>query len=121
VFLNMENMSQFQAKDENKQVFTTQLHFLSSVLWPNPHIPAADREGPKVLLRDCLRKERTGASCGSNMKAMVFLPGSTRKEHALASSPEHSVFLGPSPWRGRPATLLQPSMRSTPEANSNPR
>lgn len=93
----MENMTQFQAKDENKQVFTTQLHFLSSVLSPNPHIPAADREGPKVLLRDRLRKQQAGASWSSSMGAMVFLPGSPRKEHALAYSPERSVSLGLSP------------------------
>lgn len=86
-------MTQFQAKDENKQVFTTQLHFLSSVLSPNPHIPAADREGPKVLLRDCLRKQHAGASCSPSMGATVFLPGSSWKEHALAYSPEHSVSL----------------------------
>lgn len=90
----MEHMTQFQAKDENKQVFTTQLHFLSSVLSPNPHIPAADRGGPKVLLRDGLRKQHAGASCSSSMGATVFLPGSPWKEHALAYSPEHSVSLG---------------------------
>lgn len=93
----MENMSQLQAKEENKQVFTTQLHSVSSVLSPNPHIPAADREGPKVLLRDCLRKQRAGASCSSNMGVMVFPPGSLRKEHALAYSPDRSGSLPPLP------------------------
>lgn len=121
VLLNMENMSQFQARDENKQAFTTQLHSLSSVLSPNPHIPAADREGPKALLRDSLRKQQAGASC-SCMGAMVFPPGSPRKEHALAYSPDRSGSVGPSPpRRPEPATLLKPSVRSAPEAISNPR
>lgn len=86
----MENMTQLQAKEENKQVFTTHLHSVSSVRSPNPHIPAADREGPKVLLRDRLRKQQAGASCSSSMGAMVFPPGSLRKEHALAYSPDRS-------------------------------
>lgn len=93
----MENMSQRQARDENRQVFTAQLHSLSSVLSPNPHIPAADREGPKVRLRDRLRKQQAGVSCSSRMGAMVFPPGSPRKEHALAYSPECSGSQGPSP------------------------
>lgn len=88
----MENMSQHQARDENRQVFTAQLHSLSSVLSPNPHIPAADREGPEVRLR----KQQAGVSCSSRMGAMVFPPGSPRKEHALAYSPECSGSQGPS-------------------------
>jgi hypothetical protein len=102
MFLNMENMTESQAKDENKQEFNTQLHFLSSVLWAKPTHSHCRGKGHRSSWRATGNSKQavgTGSSTGPTPSVgawLAFPPGSPRKEHALAYSPDHSLALGPS-------------------------
>lgn len=61
---------------------------------------------PQVLLGDCRRQPQPGTKLGSSSStgpapsvgAWVFPPGSPRKEHALAYSPEHAGNVSPEVW-----------------------